>query len=321
MRGPLKGRATKTIVARPLINTESEPMETDMDTPASRAKSMPLRVSEPKVVLEVRPMPERRGELAGKAAIVTGSTSGIGHGIARAFAEAGMNVMLNGLGNPGDIDKTRAELAEAFGIKAAYSAADMSKPDDIVRMVEDARRAFGKVDVLVNNAGIQHVEAIETFPVAKWDALIAIDLSSAFHGIRAVVPEMKARKWGRIINIASAHGLVASPFKAAYVAAKHGVLGLTKTVALETAEHGITVNAICPGYVLTPLVQKQIPETAKARGITEEQVVRDVLLHAQPTRQFVTTEQIGALSVFLCSDAAASITGTALPVEGGWTAQ
>ena len=175
--------------------------------------------------------------------------------------------------------------------------------------------------MLVNNAGIQHVEAIETFPVAKWDAIIAIDLSSAFHAIRAVVPEMKARKWGRIINIASAHGLVASPFKSAYVAAKHGILGLTKTVALETAEHGITANAICPGYVLTPLVQKQIPETAKARGITEEQVIKDVLLHAQPTRQFVTTEQIGALSVFLCSDAAASMTGTALPIEGGWTAQ
>ena len=197
----------------------------------------------------------------------------------------------------------------------------MSKPDEIVGMVEDARAALGNVDVLVNNAGIQHVEAIETFPVAKWDAIIAIDLSSSFHAIRAVVPEMKRRKWGRVINIASAHGLVASPFKCAYVAAKHGMLGLTKTVALETAEHGITANAICPGYVLTPLVQNQIPETAKARGLTEEQVIKDVLLHAQPTRRFVTTEQIGALSVFLCSDAAASITGTALPIEGGWTAQ
>jgi 3-hydroxybutyrate dehydrogenase len=299
----------------------SELKETDMQSLEAKAKSMPLRVSEPKLLSDVRDRPERRGELAGKAAIVTGSTSGIGLGIARAFAEAGMNVMLNGLGNAADIDKTRGEIEEMFGVKVAYSAADMSKPDDIVQMVEDARQAFGKVDVLVNNAGIQHVEAIETFPVAKWDAIIAIDLSSAFHGIRAVVPEMKARKWGRVINIASAHGLVASPFKSAYVAAKHGVLGLTKTVALETAEHGITVNAICPGYVLTPLVQKQIPETAKARGITEEQVVRDVLLHAQPTRQFVTTEQIGALAVFLCTDAAASITGTALPVEGGWTAQ
>jgi 3-hydroxybutyrate dehydrogenase len=188
-------------------------------------------------------------------------------------------------------------------------------------MVEDARRLLGKVDVLVNNAGIQHVEAIETFPIVKWDAIIAIDLSSAFHAMRAVVPEMKARKWGRIINIASAHGLVASPFKSAYVAAKHGILGLTKTVALEVAEHGITVNAICPGYVLTPLVQKQIPETAKARGLTEQQVIRDVLLHAQPTRRFVTTEQVGALALFLCSAAAASMTGTALPIEGGWTAQ
>jgi 3-hydroxybutyrate dehydrogenase len=265
--------------------------------------------------------PRREHELVGRAAIVTGSTSGIGIGIAQAFAATGMHVMLNGFGDKAEIQKIRADMEEAHGIKTAYSAADMSKPDDIVRMVEDARKALGKVDVLVNNAGIQHVEAIETFPVAKWDAIIAIDLSSAFHAIRAVVPEMKSRKWGRIINIASAHGLVASPFKSAYVAAKHGIVGLTKTVALETAEHGITANAICPGYVLTPLVQKQIPETAKARGITEEQVIKDVLLHAQPTRQFVTTEQIGALSVFLCSDAAASMTGTALPIEGGWTAQ
>jgi 3-hydroxybutyrate dehydrogenase len=260
-------------------------------------------------------------ELAGKAAIVTGSTSGIGLGIAHAFAQAGMHVMLNGFGDKAEIQKIRADMEEDCCIKTAYSAADMSKPGDIVQMVEDARRLLGKVDVLVNNAGIQHVEAIETFPVAKWDAIIAIDLSSAFHATRAVVAEMKGRKWGRIINIASAHGLVASPFKSAYVAAKHGILGLTKTVALETAEYGITVNAICPGYVLTPLVQKQIPETAKARGLTEEQVIKDVLLHAQPTRQFVTTEQIGALSVFLCSGAAASITGTALPIEGGWTAQ
>lgn len=188
-------------------------------------------------------------------------------------------------------------------------------------MVAAAQQAFGHIDVLVNNAGIQHVEAIETFPPAKWDAIIAINLSSAFHSIRAVVPEMKARKWGRIVNVASAHALVASPFKSAYVAAKHGLLGLTKTVALETAEHGITVNAICPGYVLTPLVERQIPETAKARGLTEEQVVRDVLLHAQPTRRFVTTAELGALAVFLCTSGGASITGTALPVEGGWTAQ
>ena len=260
-------------------------------------------------------------ELAGKTAIVTGSTSGIGLGIAHAFAEAGMHVMLNGFGDKAEIEKTRMDLEESCHIKTAYSAADMSKPADIAGMIEDARRLLGKVDVLVNNAGIQHVETIETFPIAKWDAIIAIDLSSAFHAMRAVVPEMKARRWGRIINIASAHGLVASPFKSAYVAAKHGLLGLTKTVALETAEHGITINAICPGYVLTPLVQKQIPETAKARHISEEEVVRDVLLHAQPTRRFVTTEQVGALALFLCCDSAASMTGTALPIEGGWTAQ
>ena len=260
-------------------------------------------------------------ELAGRVAIVTGSTSGIGLGIAREFAAAGMNIMLNGFGDATEIERTRAGLAETFGVNVAFSAADMSKPSDIVAMVTDARKAFGQVDILVNNAGIQHVEAIETFPQEKWDAIIAINLSSAFHATKAVIGEMKARKWGRIINIASAHALVASPFKSAYVAAKHGILGLSKTVALEVAEFGVTVNAICPGYVLTPLVQKQIPETAKARGITEEQVIKDVLLHAQPTRQFVTTEQLGALAVFLCTGAAASITGTALPVDGGWTAQ
>ena len=259
--------------------------------------------------------------LAGKTAIVTGSTSGIGLGIARALASAGMNVMLNGFGDQGDIETTRNELAGEFGVDVVYSPADMSKPADIRTMTDFAQQRFGQVDVLVNNAGIQHVEAIETFPIDRWDAIIAIDLSSAFHGMRGVIPGMMARRWGRIINIASAHGLVASPFKSAYVAAKHGLLGLTKTAALETAEFGITVNAICPGYVLTPLVQKQIPETARARGISEEDVIRNVLLHAQPTRQFVTTEQIGALTAFLCSDSAASITGAALPIEGGWTAQ
>jgi 3-hydroxybutyrate dehydrogenase len=260
-------------------------------------------------------------ELIAKTVIVTGSTSGIGLGLARAFAQAGTNVMLNGFGSITDIERTRSAIEETFGIKTAFSDADMSKVEDIGRMIEEARKVFGKVDVLVNNAGIQHVEAVESFPVAKWDAIIAINLSSAFHSIRSVVPEMKARKWGRIINIASAHGLVASPFKSAYVAAKHGLLGLTKTVALETAEYGITVNAVCPGYVLTPLVQKQIPETAKARGISEEEVIRNVLLQAQPTRQFVTTEQIAALCVFLCTNAAASMTGVAIPVDGGWTAQ
>ena len=259
--------------------------------------------------------------LKDKVSLVTGSTSGIGLGIARALAASGAAVVLNGFGKSDEIEATKNAIGADFGVSVAYSAADMSKPDSIAEMVKMTLDLFGRLDVLVNNAGIQHVAPLTEFPVAKWDAIIAIDLSSAFHAMRAVVGEMKARKWGRIINIASAHGLVASPFKSAYVAAKHGVLGLTKTVALETAEHGITVNAICPGYVLTPLVQKQIPETAKARGLTEEQVIKDVLLHAQPTRQFVTTEQIGALALFLCSDAAASMTGAALPVEGGWTAQ
>ncbi len=258
--------------------------------------------------------------LAGKAAIVTGSTSGIGLGIARAFAAAGMNVMLNGLGAT-DAEDIRRDLGREFCVMTAYSGADMSKPEQIAAMFDDAVARFGKVDVLVNNAGIQHVEAIETFPPAKWDQIIAINLSAAFHAIRAAVPGMKSRKWGRIINVASAHALVASPFKSAYVTAKHGIVGLTKTVALETAEFGITANAICPGYVLTPLVEKQIPETARARNLTEDQVIRDVLLKAQPTRRFVTTEEIGALAVFLATDAAQSITGAALPVEGGWTAQ
>jgi 3-hydroxybutyrate dehydrogenase len=262
-----------------------------------------------------------RPQLKGKVAIVTGSTSGIGLGIARALAGGGADVMLNGFGQEAEIKRTRGAIEREFKVKTAFSGADMSKAAEITDMIEAARNAFGGVDILVNNAGIQHVEPIETFPIEKWNAIIAINLSAAFHAIRAVIPEMKARKWGRIINVASAHALVASPFKSAYVTSKHGLLGLTKTVALETAEYGITANAICPGYVLTPLVEKQIPETAKARGITEQEVVRDVLLHAQPTREFVTTEQIGALAVFLCTDAAASITGAALPIEGGWTAQ
>ncbi len=259
--------------------------------------------------------------MLGRSAIVTGSTSGIGLGVARAFAACGMNVLLNGFGDRAEIDRVVAELAETYRVKTAYSAADMSRPDDIARMVDETTETFGAVDVLVNNAGIQHVEAVETFPIEKWNSIIAINLSAAFHAIRAAVAGMKTRGFGRIINVASAHALVASPFKSAYVSSKHGIVGLTKTVALETAEHGITVNAICPGYVLTPLVEKQIPETAKARGLTEEQVIRDVLLHAQPTRQFVTTEEIGALAVFLCSRSARSITGAAIPVEGGWTAQ
>jgi 3-hydroxybutyrate dehydrogenase len=261
------------------------------------------------------------GSLYGKSAIVTGSTSGIGLGIARALAKAGANVMFNGFGSSPDIDLLREELEKSYRIKTAFSGADMSNADDIGHLIENSRTAFGQIDILVNNAGIQHVEAIETFPPSKWNAIIAVNLSAAFHTIRTVVPEMKKRGWGRIVNIASAHALVASPFKCAYVAAKHGILGLTKTVALEVAEHGITANAICPGYVLTPLVEKQIPETAKARMLTEDQVVHDVLLHAQPTRQFVTTEELGELTVFLCQDSAKSITGAALPVEGGWTAQ
>jgi 3-hydroxybutyrate dehydrogenase len=253
--------------------------------------------------------------------VVTGSTSGIGLGIARAFAEAGMNVVLNGFGEPREIEATRTGIEREFGVKAMFSPADMARPAEIAAMMEAAASSFGQVDVLVNNAGIQHVEAIETFPPEKWDAVIAINLSSAFHTIRAVLAGMKQRRWGRVINVASAHALVASPYKSAYVAAKHGILGLTKTVALEAAEFGVTVNAICPGYVKTPLVEKQIPETARARGISEEDVVKHVLLAAQPTRRFVTTEEVAALAVFLCTGAAASITGTSLPIDGGWTAQ
>ena len=258
--------------------------------------------------------------LKGKVALVTGSTSGIGLAIARSLVEAGTAVVLNGLGDAAAIERVRSDLASEHDVRVLYSNADMSKPAEIEAMVRETERELGRLDILVNNAGIQHVEAIETFPIAKWDAIIAINLSSAFHTIRAALPGMKVRGYGRIINIASAHALVASPFKSAYVAAKHGVLGLTKTVALEAAQHGVTANAICPGYVLTPLVQKQIPETAKARGISEEEVIKTVLLGAQPTKQFVTAESLGALAVFLASDAAAQITGTALPVDGGWTA-
>jgi 3-hydroxybutyrate dehydrogenase len=256
-----------------------------------------------------------------RSAIVTGSTSGIGLGMAEAFAGQGMNVMLNGFGNAADIEATRARLASDHGVDVGFNGADMTKPDQITGLFKAAEDKFGAVDVIVNNAGIQFVAPIEEFPPEKWDAIIAINLSSAFHLTRVAIPGMKARKWGRVINLCSAHGLVASPFKSAYVAAKHGIVGLTKTVALEVAQDGITVNAICPGYVLTPLVEKQIPDQAKARGISEDAVKRDVLLGAQPTKQFVTTEQIGALAVFLCSDAAASITGAALPIDGGWTAQ
>jgi 3-hydroxybutyrate dehydrogenase len=273
------------------------------------------------VNLPIATMTGEAASLKGKTAIVTGSTSGIGLAIATAFAKSGINVVLNGFGPPDAIEKIRAGLEAMHGIRALYSGADMSSAKDISQMIGQANTMLGPPDIVVNNAGIQHVEAIETFPPEKWDAILAINLTAAFHVIRLTAPAMRKNKWGRIINVASAHALVASPFKSAYVAAKHGLLGLTKTVALELAEHGITANAICPGYVLTPLVQKQIPETAKARGLTEEQVIKDVLLHAQPTRQFVTEAQVGALAIFLCSDGAASITGAALPIDGGWTAQ
>ncbi|MEO0693600.1 MAG: 3-hydroxybutyrate dehydrogenase [Pseudomonadota bacterium] len=256
-----------------------------------------------------------------RTAIITGSTSGIGLGIAEAYAAEGFNVMLNGFGDADEIEATRAALDAKASGTVGYNGADMTKPDQIADLVAQTEADMGQVDVLVNNAGIQFVSPIEEFPIEKWDAIIAINLSSAFHTIRAALPGMKDRGFGRIINVASAHGLVASPFKSAYVAAKHGIVGLTKTIALEAAQHGVTVNAVCPGYVLTPLVEGQIPDTAKARGITEEEVKRDVLLAAQPTKEFVTTEQLGALCVFLASDAAASITGTSLPVDGGWTAQ
>lgn len=259
-------------------------------------------------------------DLKGKSAIVTGSTSGIGHGIAKRLAEAGANVMVNGLGSLED-NREAVDMVAAAGSKVVFSPANMLRPDEIAAMVAEAESEFGTVDIVVNNAGIQHVSPVEEFPAEKWDAIIGINLTSAFHTIKAAVPGMKARKWGRIVNTASAHSLVASPFKSAYVTAKHGIAGLTKTVALEVAEHGVTCNAVSPAYVLTPLVEKQIPDTAKARGISEEEVVRDVLLAAQPTKQFVTVEQVAEATLFLCSDAAASITGTNLTVDAGWTAQ
>ncbi|MDB5507878.1 MAG: 3-hydroxybutyrate dehydrogenase [Hyphomicrobiales bacterium] len=258
--------------------------------------------------------------LTSRNAIVTGSTSGIGLAIARAFAQQGANVMINGFGDAAAVEKERAGIEADFSVRCLYSPADMSKPVEIAAMVKEAETAFGSVDILVNNAGIQFVSPIEEFPVEKWDQILAINLSSAFHTIRAATPGMKARKWGRIINTASAHSLVASPFKAAYVAAKHGIAGLTKTVALELATHGVTVNCISPGYVWTPLVEKQIPDTMKARNMTKEQVINDVLLTAQPTKQFVTVEQVAALAVFLCSDAASQMTGANLSMDGGWTA-
>jgi len=259
--------------------------------------------------------------LMGRVAVVTGSTSGIGLGIARALATAGANVMLNGLGEQAAIEKVRATLAADTGVRVGYHGADLLNAGGAAALVTDTMERLGRVDILVNNAGIQHVSPIEDFPADKWDAIIALNLSSAFHTTRAAFGAMKAAGWGRIINIASAHALVASPFKSAYVAAKHGVLGLTKTVALEGAEHGVTCNAICPGYVWTPLVENQIDATAAARGISRDDVIRNVLLAAQPSKRFAEVDELGALAVFLSTDAARSITGIALPVDGGWTAQ
>ncbi|RAI03326.1 3-hydroxybutyrate dehydrogenase [Acuticoccus sediminis] len=257
--------------------------------------------------------------LKGKSAVITGSTSGIGLAYAKALADEGVNVMINGFGPADEIETERKGL-EARGVKAIYNAADMTKPAEIADMIATAKAELGSVDILINNAGIQHVAGIAEFPDEKWDAIIAINLSSAFHTCKHAVPLMREAGWGRIINTASAHAKVASPGKVAYVAAKHGIAGLTKTVALETAEDKITVNAICPGYVWTPLVEKQIPDTARTRGITEEQVKHDVLLAAQPTKEFVTVEQVASLAVYLCTDGAASITGTLLSMDGGWTA-
>ena len=258
--------------------------------------------------------------LQSRNALVTGSTSGIGLAIARALARDGAGVMLNGFGEAAAIENTRAALAEEFGVTVLHSAADMSKPGEIAAMVAEAEARLGSVDVLVNNAGIQRVSPIEDFPLDAWDAIIAINLSSAFHTMRAAIPGMKARGWGRVINTASAHSLVASPYKSAYVAAKHGIAGLTKTAALELATHGITVNCISPGYVWTPLVEKQIPDTMKARNLSKEQVINDVVLAAQPTKQFVTVEQVASLALYLTTDGAGQITGANMTMDGGWTA-
>lgn len=258
--------------------------------------------------------------LKGKTALVTGSTSGIGLAMAEALAREGANIMLNGLGDAAEIENTRAGLEKRTGVKVAFLGANLMKADACADLVAATMKEFGGMDILVNNAGMQFVSPIEEFPVEKWDAIMALNLSAPFHTIRAALPAMKETGWGRIINTGSAHSLVASPFKSAYVAAKHGLAGLTKTVALEAAEHGVTCNTICPGYVSTELVEDQIADTAKARGMTEKEVVQKVILEAQPTKEFVTVEQIAGLAVFLCSDAAASMTGVILPIDGGWTA-
>ncbi len=259
--------------------------------------------------------------LEGRVALITGSTSGIGLGVAERLAAEGASIVLNGLGDQAEIMRQKDRLAFEHGVPVIYDGADLSKPDAIEAMMRSVADSLGAVDILVNNAGIQHVAAIDEFPTGKWDAIVAINLSAAFHAIRLVLPAMKRRGWGRIVNIASAHGLVGSPFKSAYVAAKHGVVGLSKVVALETAETGITCNTICPGYVWTPLVEAQIEGQARTHNIPREKVVSDILLKAQPNKRFAQTAEIGALVAFLCSQSAASITGAALPVDGGWTAQ
>ncbi|HSV17622.1 MAG TPA: 3-hydroxybutyrate dehydrogenase [Casimicrobiaceae bacterium] len=257
----------------------------------------------------------------GLTALVTGSTSGIGLGIATAFAAKGANVVLNGFGDAGEIARLRDSLAAEHGVTVRYDGADLSRQEPVEAMMHKAISEFGAIDILVNNAGVQFVAPVDEFPVDQWTLIQSLNLTASFHTIRLALPAMKAKRWGRIVNVASAHALVASPYKAAYVAAKHGIAGLTKTVALEVATHGITVNAICPGYVWTPLVEKQIPDTAKARGLTEQQVIDDVLLQAQPTKQFVQVGEVAALAAFLASRDAASITGAVIPIDGGWTAQ
>ena len=259
--------------------------------------------------------------LAGKSAVITGSTSGIGRAIAEAFAREGANVMLNGFGDAKEIEALRAGIARDHGVKAAYDGADMSKPGEIRALITKAEAAFGAVDILVNNAGIQHVAPIDEFPDDKWDAIIAINLTSAFHATKAALPGMKKRKWGRVINIASAHGLVASPNKSAYVSAKHGIVGFTKTLALEVAELGITSNAICPGFVLTPLVQRQIDDQARAHGISAERAAKDIILAPQPSKEFVKLEEVAAMAAYIASPIAASVNGASFSIDGGWTAR
>jgi 3-hydroxybutyrate dehydrogenase len=259
--------------------------------------------------------------LQGKTVIVTGSTSGIGEGMAKAFAREGCNVVLNGLGHKDEIETLRRSIEKEFSVKILYKPADMTKPEEIKKMIDDTAQELGRLDIIVNNAGIQHVAPIEEFPVEKWNAIIAINLSSAFHMIRSAVPHLKKQGWGRIISTGSAHSLVASPFKSAYVAAKHGIAGLTKTVALELAQHNITCNAICPGYVETPLVKGQIADQAQSRGISEDKVVSDVILAAEPTKKFTTIEDVAALALYLCSDNASNITGSMISIDGGWIAE